>query len=310
MEPVPPLVEVWRLHPRDPPGSACHLLSLRDQQRFPSTCSAGDLGSIPWVRKIPWRNAWQRTPVFWPGESHGQRSLAGCSPWGPKEPDMNQRLSTHTGKMCAFVGLCCYLSFSELILTSSALPSLYFWPDSSCFLPLYTEGHVIHSQPELKASATLVPIPHESKLVLFALCWGTGQGNASAKGTVVLIGISETMCSPLGTHSSAGLAVTPQIPAASAPPEPDLHAPRRPVSRTAICPLGPGRTWGCGVQSPFFLSFFFYFNKCYIKYTGQSTPFPCDGVHGSKIVPTLGHPFFRIYVKRRKFCLPGLFPSP
>ena len=31
----------------------------------------------PWVRKIPWRRAWQPTPVFLPGESHGQRSLAG-----------------------------------------------------------------------------------------------------------------------------------------------------------------------------------------------------------------------------------------
>ena len=34
----------------------------------------------PWVRKIPWRRAWQPTPVFLPGESHGQRSLAGYSP--------------------------------------------------------------------------------------------------------------------------------------------------------------------------------------------------------------------------------------
>ena len=33
-----------------------------------------------WVRKIPWRRAWQPTPVFLPGESHGQRSLAGYSP--------------------------------------------------------------------------------------------------------------------------------------------------------------------------------------------------------------------------------------
>ena len=31
----------------------------------------------PWVRKIPWRRAWQPTPVFLPGESHGQRSLVG-----------------------------------------------------------------------------------------------------------------------------------------------------------------------------------------------------------------------------------------
>jgi len=33
-----------------------------------------------WVRKIPWRTAWQPTPVFLPGESHGQRSLVGYSP--------------------------------------------------------------------------------------------------------------------------------------------------------------------------------------------------------------------------------------
>ena len=34
----------------------------------------------PWVGKISWRTAWQPTPVFLPGESHGQRSLAGYSP--------------------------------------------------------------------------------------------------------------------------------------------------------------------------------------------------------------------------------------
>ena len=36
-------------------------------------------GFCPWVRKIPWRRKWQCTPVFLPGESHGQRSLAGSS---------------------------------------------------------------------------------------------------------------------------------------------------------------------------------------------------------------------------------------
>ena len=39
----------------------------------------------PWVRKIPWRRKWQATPVLFPGESHGQRSLAGYSPWGGSE---------------------------------------------------------------------------------------------------------------------------------------------------------------------------------------------------------------------------------
>ena len=35
---------------------------------------------IPWVGKIPWRRTWQPAPVFMPRESHGQRSLVGCSP--------------------------------------------------------------------------------------------------------------------------------------------------------------------------------------------------------------------------------------
>ena len=41
-------------------------------------------GFSPWVGKIPWRRARQPTPVFLPGESHGQRSLAGHSRWGCK----------------------------------------------------------------------------------------------------------------------------------------------------------------------------------------------------------------------------------
>ena len=56
-------------------------------------------GFNPWVRKIPWRRAWQPILVFFPGESHGQRSLAGYSPWGRKELDTTeatQHASTHT----------------------------------------------------------------------------------------------------------------------------------------------------------------------------------------------------------------------
>ena len=46
--------------------------------------NAGDMRHVfsPWIRKILWRRAWQPTPVFVPGECHGQRSLAGCSPGG------------------------------------------------------------------------------------------------------------------------------------------------------------------------------------------------------------------------------------
>ena len=50
-------------------------------------------GFESWVGKIPWRRKWQSTPVFLPGKSHGQRSLAGSSPRGPKESDTTEQLT-------------------------------------------------------------------------------------------------------------------------------------------------------------------------------------------------------------------------
>ena len=47
-------------------------------------------GCDPWVGKIPWRRAWQPSPVFLPGESRGQSSLVGCSPKGHKESDTTE----------------------------------------------------------------------------------------------------------------------------------------------------------------------------------------------------------------------------
>ena len=41
----------------------------------------------PWVRKIPWRREWLPTPVFLPGEFHGQKGLVDYHPWGQKESD-------------------------------------------------------------------------------------------------------------------------------------------------------------------------------------------------------------------------------
>ena len=53
----------------------------------------GRPGFKPWVRKIPWRREWQPILVFLPGEFHGQRSLAGYSPWDTKELDTTQWLT-------------------------------------------------------------------------------------------------------------------------------------------------------------------------------------------------------------------------
>ena len=56
--------------------------------------SGGQHGFNPWVRKIPWGRKWQPATVFCPGKSHGQRSLAGYSPWGDKELDTPEWLNT------------------------------------------------------------------------------------------------------------------------------------------------------------------------------------------------------------------------
>ena len=60
-----------------------------------STCQCRRLGFDPWVRKIPWKWKWQLTLVFLPGESHGQRSLVGYSPWSRKESDTTEQLNHH-----------------------------------------------------------------------------------------------------------------------------------------------------------------------------------------------------------------------
>ena len=57
--------------------------------------NAGDPGSIPGSVRSPGEGKWPPTPVFLSGESHGQRSPAGCSPWGCKELDTTKQL-THT----------------------------------------------------------------------------------------------------------------------------------------------------------------------------------------------------------------------
>ena len=48
----------------------------------------------PWVGKNPWRRKWQLTPIFLPRKCHGQRSLAGYSPWGHKRVGHNQNNNT------------------------------------------------------------------------------------------------------------------------------------------------------------------------------------------------------------------------
>ena len=47
-------------------------------------------GFYPQVVKIPWKRAWQHTPVFFPGEYYGQKSLVGYHPQGLKKSETTE----------------------------------------------------------------------------------------------------------------------------------------------------------------------------------------------------------------------------
>ena len=57
-----------------------------------------DAGSILGLGRFPLRRQWQSTPILLPGESHGQRSLAGYSPWDRKELDRTEATEHACGK--------------------------------------------------------------------------------------------------------------------------------------------------------------------------------------------------------------------
>ena len=70
-----------------PPGSAV-------KKKIPLQCRRCEFN--PWVRKIPWRRKWQPTSELLPGKSHGQRRLAGYSPWGSQnsQPQLSDYTTT------------------------------------------------------------------------------------------------------------------------------------------------------------------------------------------------------------------------
>ena len=88
---------------------------------------AGDIRdavrSLGW--KDPWRKAWQPTPVFLPGESHGQRSLVGYSPQVTKMWARMKLLSTHVRSLDSSDGSCCSQWRRHQISFMNWLPGSY-----------------------------------------------------------------------------------------------------------------------------------------------------------------------------------------
>ena len=83
-----------------------------------STYQCRRLGFNPRVRKIPWRRKWQLTLIFLPGKSHGQRTLAGYSPWGHKESDTTELLNHHQKEITHLLN--CFKEISMLFKQKSA----------------------------------------------------------------------------------------------------------------------------------------------------------------------------------------------
>ena len=73
-------------------AQSCHSLRPHEPQHARPPCPSPTSGIYP--------NWWHPTPVFLPGESHGQRSLVRCSPWGCEESDTSERLHFHFSLSC------------------------------------------------------------------------------------------------------------------------------------------------------------------------------------------------------------------
>ena len=79
----------------------------------------------PWVRKIPWRRAWQPTPVFLAGGFHGQRNLMRYSPWG-----LQRIRHDWTDLACTQTDFC-------IVMSLSSPTSLHIHPLSNLILHLH-----------------------------------------------------------------------------------------------------------------------------------------------------------------------------
>ena len=91
-----------------------------------------------WIQKIPWWRVWQSTPVSWPGESHGLRSLAACNPWGVTKSLIWLKWLSMRVVGLILAGLVTFISWMEIL---SATDSLYrnlvnlvgSWRYQTCF---------------------------------------------------------------------------------------------------------------------------------------------------------------------------------
>ena len=115
----------------------------------------------PRVKKIPWRRAWQPTPVFLPGEFYGQRSLAGYSLWGCKESEL-----------CDLADMYTWSSEKFLLNHFSEKKKNVYSPHTHISVKVFTDLHLfcssfVTSQILVHSFSTVSYIGEEFSLLLF-----------------------------------------------------------------------------------------------------------------------------------------------
>ena len=138
-------------------------------ENLPASAAAPGGGRSPRVGKIPRRRKWQPAPVLVPGDSHGQRSLAGCSPWGPKGSDMTEA-TWHAHMLAGSVTLLPFLpDVSRCIqweavkryisVKQSSIP-MPFWTKEKCSIAVFFLRHLVRYKEPLQNGLNYLEFPY------------------------------------------------------------------------------------------------------------------------------------------------------
>ena len=122
-------------------------LDLRVTQMVKSLPAMWEIQLQSLGQEDPWRRERLPTPVFLPGEFHGQRSLAGCSPWGCKESDTTERLTLSLS--CIFLHVLFHMVYHRIL---TAVPCVH--SRTMLFIHLYMDASAnpklrLHPSPSL-----------------------------------------------------------------------------------------------------------------------------------------------------------------
>ena len=116
--------------------------------RWQSICLQGRRPRFgPWVGKIPCRREWLLSPVFLPGEFHGQRSLEGYSPWDHKESDMTEHLNfcfLFTSFYAYKLTNIYFIREHDSLLAADKATNTHLLDDNSCKQDWLDHDHFLH----------------------------------------------------------------------------------------------------------------------------------------------------------------------